>query len=322
MHRLAHFALVTLFPLAVGCGSGTTVSPDAGTTGDAPVGDSPGTDAPIPDAGPGGCPSAAPTAGASCTPQGLACQHGDDPRPRCRPLYTCTAGRWMSPQLGDCPTPPPAMCPATRDLASGQACSTEGAYCTYQGIPCECTNCIRYPVERCEGARTWRCEAPSMTVGCPSAQPNVGSACGREGLECRYGCEGPRQVTCRSGRWSNEGAFDQCPISRRSAKRDIHYLTEREVEALARELQRLPLATWEYRDPALQGRRRLGFLLDDAPGSFASDLEHGQVDLYGYTSLLAAAVQSQGRELSALRRELAALRAQGHGHRRDHAPTR
>jgi hypothetical protein len=185
----------------------------------------------------------------------------------------------------------------------------EGAYCTYDSIPCECTHCIRYPLERCEGPRTWRCEAPSMTAGCPPAQPNVGSPCAQAGLECRYGCEGPRQVTCTRGRWSNEGAFDQCPMSRRSTKRDIRYLTEPEVEALARELRRLPLATWEYRDPALQGRRRLGFLLEDAPESYASDTEHGQVDLYGFASLLAAAVQSQGRELDALRREVRTLRA-------------
>ena len=48
------------------------------------------------------------------------------------------------------------------------------------------------------------------------------------------------------------------------------------------------LAPYEYTVPSMAGRRRLGFILEDQPGSYAVDPEQSQVDLYGYTSMLVA----------------------------------
>jgi len=67
---------------------------------------------------------------------------------------------------------------------------------------------------------------------------------------------------------------------------------------------------WEYTIPAMAGRRRRGFILEDQPGSFAVDAENSQVDLYGFARLLAATVQSQDREIRALTRRLDALERQ------------
>lgn len=68
------------------------------------------------------------------------------------------------------------------------------------------------------------------------------------------------------------------------------------------------LATYEYTDPALRGRRHLGFIIEDQPTSEAVDPEKNQVDLYGYTSLLVSAVQKQSREIEALRKEVNELK--------------
>jgi len=101
-----------------------------------------------------------------------------------------------------------------------------------------------------------------------------------------------------------------CPVSTRAAKKDIHYLAGEELETLAQEALRIPLATYEYTDPARAGKRRLGFILEDNPVPFGEDAEHNQVDLYGYTSTLAAAVQVQGKRIEALELEVQSLREQ------------
>jgi hypothetical protein len=69
----------------------------------------------------------------------------------------------------------------------------------------------------------------------------------------------------------------------------------------------MKLATWRYKhDPSKQ---RLGFMIDDNEGSAAVDGPRDMVDLYGYTSLTVAAIQNQAREIEALRKEIAALKA-------------
>ncbi|MFT5354853.1 MAG: hypothetical protein ACI9KE_002066 [Polyangiales bacterium] len=97
-------------------------------------------------------------------------------------------------------------------------------------------------------------------------------------------------------------------MSTRRAKRDIEYLGEAEIETLAAAAMSTRLTTYEYIDPALDGRRRLGFIIEDQPASYAVDPERSQVDLYGYTSMLVAAMQSQERRIEALEGELRALR--------------
>jgi hypothetical protein len=70
---------------------------------------------------------------------------------------------------------------------------------------------------------------------------------------------------------------------------------------------RFKLATYEYRDPALAGKRHLGFIIEDVPGSPAVERDGTMVDLYGYASMLVAAMQEQSGEIARLRAEVRAL---------------
>jgi hypothetical protein len=97
-----------------------------------------------------------------------------------------------------------------------------------------------------------------------------------------------------------------CPISRRDAKEDIHYLRAEDVRRLHDQLMRFRLATFRYREAA--ARQHLGFLIDDVEPSPSVDPGRDMVDLYGYTSMVVAALQTQGQEIEALRREVASLR--------------
>jgi hypothetical protein len=187
----------------------------------------------------------------------------------------------------------------------------QNAACVYDGLLCRCTNCRSFPVARCEGPLQWQCDAPNMMPSCPATQPNLGAVCPSEGLRCEYSCEtygveGGR--LCEGGVWV--ASNNSCPISTRRAKRAIEYLSEREVEQLAHDVLQTRLATYEYTIPALAGRRRLGFIYEDSSTHrFARDPDISGVDLYGYTSLLLAAVQTQQRQIEQLRREVRSLRA-------------
>jgi hypothetical protein len=73
-----------------------------------------------------------------------------------------------------------------------------------------------------------------------------------------------------------------------------------------RELLEMKLAIWRYKhDPA---KLRLGIIIDDDEGSPAVDARRDQLDLYGYTSMVVAALQVQAREIEALKRQVAALK--------------
>lgn len=264
----------------------------------------------VPDVSAGPCPASVPQPG-PCAREGLVCQYGSDPREACRPSSTCRAGRWEV-NLPPCaPITDPAMCPASREGAANAACDTMGAVCNYGGLACTCTNCVSFPIERCLGPLRWRCAAPNMQANCPAVQPNLGQPCSPDQHRCEYDCEqtganGGR--LCMNGVWT--ATFNQCPISSRAAKRDIRYLSESESETLAREALQTRLATYEYTDPALSGRRRLGFIYEDrSTHQFARDPAISGVDLYGYTSIILATVQRQQRQIEALQREVRALRS-------------
>jgi hypothetical protein len=186
----------------------------------------------------------------------------------------------------------------------------EGARCAFDGLVCTCTTCPDpYPVCRVVDPPVWACEAPNPDPACPAAQPLVGTGCRVEGQTCDYGCEPGMRRVCREGGWVRDSSPTSCPISTRRAKRDIDYLAPDEVDALAREVLSTRLATYEYTDPALAGRRHLGFILEDrAASDYSVDPERSQVDLYGYASLLLAALQAQERRVEALERELRELR--------------
>jgi hypothetical protein len=120
------------------------------------------------------------------------------------------------------------------------------------------------------------------------ANPSTFHGCCPEGEAC--GCVG-----------------NDCPISRRAAKRDIAYLDRADLDSYRQELLELRLATYRYRNDA-QGRSRLGFIIEDVEPSVTVDSERGVVDLYAYTSMAIATLQSQAKEIAELRKEVAALR--------------
>jgi hypothetical protein len=245
-----------------------------------------------------------------CT-EGLTCEYGTDPRPSCRASATCTGGTWNVTQA-KCTQLPPVTCPATRDAAAGQSCPTDGAYCVYSDLSCACTNCTNGPVTSCGGDLTWHCATPNADPACPAGIPLLGSACATADKTCTYACGTGGARSCRNGAWytANGGP---CPVSARRAKKNIVYLDAAERERLGREIAAFKLATYEYRDPSLAGQRHLGFIIEDVPGSPAVDRDGNMVDLYGYASMLVAAVQAQGEEIAKLKAELARLKARVRG---------
>ncbi len=102
-----------------------------------------------------------------------------------------------------------------------------------------------------------------------------------------------------------------CPISKRAAKHDIQYLSDAERDAAAAQVLDMRLATWAYNGQPDGERAHLGFIIDDVGGtSPAVTPDGGHVDLYGYTSLTLAAVQSQEQRIRADEARIARLEAE------------
>lgn len=276
--------------LVFSCG-GQTTGADGGSNGDGGVITG------------GVCPASSPTDGAACPKEGMQCDYGDNPR--CLGHASCTNGKWSVAQV-KC-APPDPSCPATREMAAGQACSTKDAYCNYAGLTCTCTNCTKYPVVQCMGPLLWQCDAPNTTPNCPAARPNIGQGCSNDGLFCDYGCEPNTSRKCSGGAWVAASSPGGCPISTREAKKDIDYLEPAERAAVAEQARALKLATWRYKDPARSDRERLGYILEDAPMSPSSDMGRKEVDLYAYTSMVLALAQQQDQEIKELRAKVAEL---------------
>lgn len=131
-----------------------------------------------------------------------------------------------------------------------------------------------------------------------------GESCEVEGDRCDLedGCNG--LLVCAK----TDPKADGCPISRRDLKEAIQYLSDAEKDRARDQLLDLRIASWRYKSDASTGKLRLGFIIDDAPDSPAVRPDGERVDLYGYTSMAVAAIQSQQRQLTALGREVAALR--------------
>ena len=100
-----------------------------------------------------------------------------------------------------------------------------------------------------------------------------------------------------------------CPISRRAHKRNVTYLSDADLDRLRADLLRLKLARYQYRREGPSAAERLGFIIDDVGPSPAVAPDGTHVDLYGYASMAVAALQAQAREIDALKREMAAMRA-------------
>jgi hypothetical protein len=277
-----------------------------GPKADGPKADGPAKDGPVvtPDTlKPGPCPKALPAPNSTCSDEGRKCEYGDNPV--CLAIAECKAGTWLVATPKCAPFDP--ACPKTRADAADQLCPTKDGYCVYEGLKCSCTNCVLYPVQKCDGPLKWKCDAPNPTPGCPAARPNLGTACAPEGQFCDYGCENNVSRKCQGGGWAQATAPGGCPRSSRALKRDIHYLDKAATDRYADQALKLRLATYRYKDPALVKRTHLGYILEDSPKSISSNMERREVDLYSYTSMTLALAKRQQRQIEALQAQLAQL---------------
>lgn len=134
------------------------------------------------------------------------------------------------------------------------------------------------------------------------ASEREGDTCDFEGDTCDPIDDCNRLLVCTSE------PIGPCPISRREAKRDVHYLGADEIESLAEELLAFRLATYRYTARGPDAPLQLGFMIDDVEPSPSVDCARDMVDLYGYTSMTVAALQSQALAIESLRAELETLR--------------
>src|SRR5439155_362978 len=118
-----------------------------------------------------------------------------------------------------------------------------------------------------------------------------GAACSPEGARCDPQDDCDRLLVCATTDPVQRGG---CPISRRDAKDHIRYLDDGDLKRLHDEVMRLRLATFRYRQNA--SRTQLGFIIDDAEPSPSIDPARDMVDLYAYTSMAVAALQTQAHE--------------------------
>jgi hypothetical protein len=260
----------------------------------------------------GPCPATSPSNGASCSHEELVCEYGDDPNPHCRSYPRCAQGAWsvFEGTLPGCPSTMASSCPATVDAARDQPCTEDQAWCSWaSGAVCRCTACRQGPIsDFCATEATWHCSA-SYPPECPEGIPRSGTPC--SGVTyCEYGCEYGGTYRCIDGLWKFDG--ENCPISTRAAKEDIHYLSADDIQHLAAATEAMRLASYRYRSAEFGSPgRHLGFIIEDNPDVPAVSPTHQTVDLYGFASMLLATTQAQARRLEHLEREVARLKRVG-----------
>lgn len=176
--------------------------------------------------------------------------------------------------------------PTADGATPSRNCAPDGPDCKY-GPRCGTTCC---------GSGEW-CDTRAST---PECRCGAHSAC-TDGDACYTNLQQPNQCgdICCSG--------SRCPISRRSRKRDIHQLTPSELNVLRDELRAVRLSTYRYREAPASSPRRLGFIIDETVAPYAIEPSGNRVDLYGYASMLTAAIQLQAAELEALEERIDTL---------------
>lgn len=229
--------------------------------------------------GDGGTGGAAPDGG----PRDAASDGGSCERAACPAIQPiCKDGEVVGVKPGEC-------CPSCIPAPDGGTADTGGKALKYYST---CGD----PV-----CSSWK-EKPGVAL-CTSQKE--GAVCAKAGEECdpKNDCNALLRCADADPRQQTGG----CPISRREFKKDIRYLDRQDIAKLHESLLGLRLAAWKYREQT-DSRERLGFILEDHPDSPASDLEHDRADLYGLMSMAVGALQSQAREIEALRREIRVLR--------------
>lgn len=133
----------------------------------------------------------------------------------------------------------------------------------------------------------------------------AGATCGSDelGSECDPVDDCNARLRCAESDPTQEPGG--CPISRSAHKAQVTYLTAAERAAAAASVQELRLASWRYKGALDDGAEHVGFLIDDAAPSPAVRPDGEHVDLYGYTSLVVAALQEQQAQIATLEARLA-----------------
>jgi hypothetical protein len=157
--------------------------------------------------------------------------------------------------------------------------------------------------------------APAGVAKCTTEK--AGQPCAQKDVRCDPGQGCGVLLVCadRDPRMQPGG----CPISRRAFKTDLRYLDAGDLDRLEAQVRALRLATYRYRDAP--ERQRLGFVIDDAPGSPAVDEGRDMIDLYAYTSMVVGALQRQLARQEAQQQELERLRAEVRLRCPAHAPS-
>jgi len=135
----------------------------------------------------------------------------------------------------------------------------------------------------------------------------AGKQCTTPGTTCDPGNDCNEDLVCSTTDPRQQAGG--CPISRASYKKDIHFLSDRDLESYRDQLLALPLATYRYKEASPESRLHLGLLIDGHESLACVQPERDQVDLYGYASMAVATLQVQAREIDELKKEIAELRA-------------
>lgn len=173
---------------------------------------------------------------------------------------------------GNC-TPPNKQC---------EVPCPQGTVCLISSGPTQMElGCTPIPPS-CNGVATCDCMAPCF---CPKSNPMNKCNATSAGLICSNGT-----------------------VSRREFKKDIDYVSRAQRDELADDALAIPLATYRYKVEPADGKKHLGFIIDDQPESSpAVQADRTHVDEYGYTTMLLATVQRQQEQIDAMNKKLEAL---------------
>jgi hypothetical protein len=194
-------ALLFFVTVAVACGGSTSLSGAEDGGGDDGTSDAGAHWSPV-------CPDQQPSMGASCSPEGIECQYGTDPRVRCNPIFVCSLGTWAGAVgLGSCgpDTPNGSSCPADwSSVPRGSDCMPNGATCSYPQGGCMCAppgfNGPPYP--DASMIPVWQCEDPQPS-GCPVPPARIGAPCSTPNQSCVYGQCIYGEI-CKDGVWQGQ----------------------------------------------------------------------------------------------------------------------
>jgi hypothetical protein len=144
---------------------------------------------------------------------------------------------------------------------------------------------------------------------CTSAQI-AGAPCNNASLQCDPKSPCNNLLICSaSDPTLNPGG---CPISQRSLKKDIRYVTDDNLDRYHHDMMQMKLANYHYNWENAAQATHLGIIIEDIdnPENPAISTGRQTIDLYGYTSMAIAAIQAQNKEIEALKYELKLLKKQ------------